>query len=173
MRYCYLLLCLFFIACTNSNSTSQRRSKLTSSTTEVKTTLSGKVVKISDGDTFTLLADGNRQEKIRLHGIDCPEKKQDFGQVARQKLSDLVFGKQVSVKRTDTDRYGRTIAIVYTSDGVCVNEELLRLGLAWHYTQYDNNAAWTALQEEAKRQKLGLWSHPTPVSPWEWRKAKR
>jgi endonuclease YncB( thermonuclease family) len=81
----------------------------------------GKVVAIADGDTFTLLTSENNSIKIRLHGIDCPEKKQDFGQVAKQKLSDLVFRKNVRAIKKDVDRYGRTIALVYDEQNNCVN----------------------------------------------------
>jgi endonuclease YncB( thermonuclease family) len=79
--------------------------------TNVKDTAYGKVVGISDGDTFTILLNNNVQEKIRLHGIDCPEKAQDFGQAAKDKLSALIFSQRVLIKRTDRDRYGRTIAL--------------------------------------------------------------
>jgi micrococcal nuclease len=135
--------------------------------------LDGKVVSIADGDTFTLLTPENKQVKIRLHGIDCPERSQDYGTVARQKLSDLIFGQPVRIEEKDTDRYGRTIAIVYNVKGVNINEQLLKEGLAWHYTAYDKNPAWTALEQQARRQKAGLWAQPAPIAPWEFRKIKR
>jgi micrococcal nuclease len=133
----------------------------------------GTVVKIADGDTFTMLTSGNQQVKVRLYGIDCPERAQDFGTVARRKLSELIFGQMVRTEKKDVDRYGRTIAIVYNSKGINVNEELLREGLAWHYKEYDQNTAWDALMLEAKRKKQGLWAHPNPTPPWQWRKKKR
>lgn len=133
----------------------------------------GKVVSIADGDTFTLLDAANQQVKVRLHGIDCPERAQDFGQVARQKLSDLVFNQPVKLDIKDTDRYGRAVAVVYTLQGLCVNEELLKSGLAWHYKQYDKNEAWADLEQKARMLKTGLWSQPNPVAPWNWRKEKR
>lgn len=113
--------------------------------------LSGRVVAVADGDTFTLLAE-NTESRIRLHGIDCPERGQDFSQVAKTFLSDLMFGKTVSVKQTDTDRYGRVIGIVMV-DGVNVNEALLKEGLAWHYVYYDKNPEWAKMEAEARRQK--------------------
>jgi micrococcal nuclease len=133
----------------------------------------GKVVSIADGDTFTLLTPDNKQVKVRLHGVDCPERAQDFGQVARQKLSDLVFNQPVKLEVMDTDRYGRTVAIVYTQNGTCINEELLKNGLAWHYKEYDDNADWTRLEQQARKAKVGLWSQRRPVAPWNWRKEKR
>ena len=138
-----------------------------------KNSISGKVVKVADGDTFTLLDNNNQQVRVRLHGIDAPERGQDFGNVSRQKLADLVFGKGVRVEEMDTDRYGRTVAIVYTADGVCINEQMLKEGLAWHYKEYDDNDAWAILERNAKREKRGLWSQPKAVAPWQWRKEKR
>jgi micrococcal nuclease len=78
----------------------------------------------------------------------------------------------VSVKDMDTDRYGRTIGMV-TIDGINVNEELLKAGLAWHYKTYDKNPAWAKLEEEARKNKKGLWLQPNPIPPWEWRKGER
>lgn len=135
--------------------------------------LTGRVVGIADGDTFTLLTEDKRQVKVRLHGIDSPERGQAFGQVARQKLSDLVFGQTVSVEEKDIDRYGRTVGIAYDSRGRCINELMLQAGLAWHYTEYDQNPAWTRMQQQAKAQKTGLWADAHPTPPWDWRKAKR
>jgi micrococcal nuclease len=134
----------------------------------VNAQLVGKVISVADGDTFTMLV-VNKQIRIRLHGIDCPEKAQDFGQVAKKFLSNLVFGKIVSVKEMDVDRYGRTIGMV-TIDSVNVNEELLKAGLAWHYKKYDQNAKWSTTEVNARAQKKGIWSKNDPVPPWEWRK---
>jgi len=137
---------------------------------KVKDTAYGKVVGISDGDTFTILLNGNVQEKIRLHGIDAPEKRQDFGQVAKSKLSALIFSQRVVVKRTDRDRYGRTIALVYDSLNRCINEEMIRTGFAWHYLKYDTNTAWNRLEFEARTAKKGLWIQSNATPPWDWRK---
>lgn len=133
--------------------------------------LKGKVVAIADGDTFTLLHH-QEQIRIRLHGIDCPERGQDFGTVAREKLSSLIFGKEVTVTVMDTDRYGRTIGLVQV-DTMVVNTELLRAGLAWHYKQYDKQAHWAILELEAREAKRGLWAHPNPIAPWEFRRKKK
>lgn len=141
--------------------------------TDAEEGLRGRVVRITDGDTFTLLTDEKKQVKVRLHGIDCPERSQAFGQVARQKLSDLVFNQQVRVVEKDVDRYQRTVGIVYTRDNRCVNEELLRAGLAWHYKEYDKNSEWAALEEAAREKGIGIWSQPNPVRPSEYRREKR
>jgi micrococcal nuclease len=131
------------------------------------------VIAIADGDTFTILTKDFQQVKIRLYGIDCPEKKQGFGNVAKQRLSELIFGKSVKLKITGLDRYKRSIAFVYDESGTCINEELLKEGLAWHFLKYDNNPYWDDLEEQAREQKLGLWSMANPVAPWDWRKSKR
>lgn len=133
--------------------------------------LVGKVVSIADGDTFTMLVN-SQQIRIRLHGIDCPEKGQDFGNVAREFLSGYVFSKVVTVQEMATDRYGRTIGLV-TIDGVNVNEKLLEAGLAWHYRQYDKNPDWAKLEAKAKKEKKGLWIQLNPIPPWDFRRMKR
>jgi micrococcal nuclease len=133
--------------------------------------LTGKVVAIADGDSFTMLVD-SKQVKIRLHGIDCPEKGQDYYQVAKQYLSDLIFNKTVVAQKTKTDKYRRVIAIV-TVGGVNVNEQLLQKGLAWHYREYDKNLAWQKMEDMARNKKIGLWQAPNPLPPWEFRKKKR
>jgi micrococcal nuclease len=132
--------------------------------------LKGKVVSIADGDTFTMLVKKN-QIRVRLHGIDCPEKTQDYGMVAKKYLSDLIFGKEVIVIKKGIDRYGRTIGMV-TIDGASVNESLLREGLAWHYTYYDKNVRWAKLEANAKEAKKGLWIKRNAIPPWDFRKVK-
>ena len=133
------------------------------------TSFTGKVVKITDGDTIVVLIEGNQQVKIRLEGIDCPESNQDFGNKAKQAVSDLCFGKEVKIVKSGEDRYGRTLGFVFVGD-VNVNKELLKQGLAWHYKQYNKDAELAALEQEARKKKIGLWSHPNPVAPWDFRR---
>ena len=135
--------------------------------------LTGKVVRTLDGDTFVLLTQDTMQVKVRLYGVDAPEKAQPFGQKAKQFTSDMIFGKQVKVEEKGKDRYGRMIGMTYVNRK-CLNEELLRAGLAWHYVRYDtNNPKWTKLQKDAEFSRKGLWSEDYVVAPWEWRMAKR
>ena len=131
----------------------------------------GKVVGVSDGDTIKVLKDG-KHVKIRLAAIDCPEKGQPFGKKARWFTSSMVAGKVVEVWETDTDRYGRTVAFVFVS-GVDLNKELLKAGLAWHYKKYSKDPELTKLEIQARAAKIGLWSEPDPVPPWEWRRQKK
>ena len=108
-----------------------------------------KVVSISDGDTFTGLDSQNRQVKVRLHGIDAPEKAQAFGNVSRKALGDLIEGKTVEIQQVDKDRYGRVVANVHVG-GVHVNREQVAKGLAWRYGQYDKKGEFTQVQRAAR-----------------------
>lgn len=135
---------------------------------------SGKVVGVADGDTITAL-DNGRPEKIRLYGIDRPEKGQAFGKKAKQFTSDMVFGKVVEVKRIGTDKYGRTVALVAVGVRL-LNEELVKAGLAWVYDYYCSEPiceTWKSFQLRAKLDKRGLWRDPGPVPPWEFRRKRR
>ncbi len=128
----------------------------------------GRVVGISDGDTITVMHNG-KGERIRLHGIDCPEKRQAFGNRAKQFTSNLVFAKTVTVQVVDRDRYGRTVGVVLLPDGRSLNHELVKAGFAWMYRRYTNDQSLSDLEEEARVAGRGLWADPHAVAPWEWR----
>jgi micrococcal nuclease len=135
---------------------------------------SGKVVGVTDGDTITVLHAG-RGERIRLYGIDCPEKRQAFGSKAKRTTSALTFGKMAKVEPVDMDRHGRTVALV-TVGTTIVNEELIRQGLAWVDVQYCKRPVckdWEALQLAAQEEGRGLWADLHPVAPWEFRRGGR
>lgn len=135
-------------------------------------TIIGKCVGVTDGDTATVLLPDNSQKKVRFWGIDAPESKQDFGQVAKKKLSDLIFQKEVKVEVSETDRYGRAIGKVYV-DSTYVNLEMVIAGLAWHYAQYAPNDTELAEAEKfARSLKRGLWGGNSHIAPWEFRKNK-
>lgn len=140
-------------------------------------TIHGRVVGVSDGDTLTLLAAGNQQIKVRLAGIDAPEKAQDFGQVSKKSLSDLVFNQVVQVNVEDTDRYGRSIGWV-NANGLDVNAAQVQRGMAWVYRRYINtNQGYgrnlVVLETAARTKGIGLWSGYNPVAPWEFRRVAR
>ena len=127
---------------------------------------SGKVIGVADGDTITVLRDKTPQ-KIRLYGIDCPEKRQPFGKRAKQFTSDLVFGKVVDIEPIAIDRYGRTVAFVRVGS-VNVNEELIKEGLAWVYLRYcklPSCVEWQSLELAAQIEKKGLWGSSGEVPP--------
>ena len=131
----------------------------------------GKVVHVSDGDTITVLHEG-LEEKIRLYGVDTPEKGQAFGQKAKDFTANMVAGRLVDVQREDTDRYGRTVAIVSIA-GKCLNEELVKAGYAWQYRKYCKESfcrRWLEFETTARQNKLGLFADPDAIAPWDWRK---
>ena len=130
---------------------------------------SGRVVGVSDGDTIKVMHNG-KAEKIRLYGIDCPEKAQPFGTQAKQFTSAMVFGKAVTVQVIDMDRYGRTVADVILPDGRVLNRELIAAGLAWWYKRYSQDKSLGLLEAEARAARRGLWADPHPVPPWEFRR---
>jgi micrococcal nuclease len=134
---------------------------------------SGLVVGISDGDTISVMH-GGRAEKIRLYGIDAPEKGQAFGNRAKQFVSALAYGKEVKVEVKDYDRYGRTVADVILPDGRNLNHEIVKAGFAWWYRKYaPKNAELESLESGARATRRGLWADPRPVPPWEWRALHR
>jgi len=140
--------------------------------------LQGKVVKVADGDTVTVLDAAKQQHKVRLLGIDAPEKKQAFGQVSKDTLAGMVAGKTVCVDWKKHDQYQRTIGSI-SVDGVAVNLRMVQLGMAWHYKQYAkeqevaDRAAFSAAEVEARANRAGLWQDNNPVAPWEFRKQKK
>jgi len=139
-----------------------------------ETKIAGKVVHVADGDTITVLQK-NQEYKIRLYGIDTPEKKQDFGAKAKAFTSDLVSQKEVAVIQKDVDRYGRVVGMVYIGK-TCINEEIVKAGFAWVYQHYCKEPFckdWIKLETQAREKGKGLWSHPNPVPPWDFRKNKR
>lgn len=138
----------------------------------VNSQLRGRVTGITDGDTFTILDSTKNQIKIRLHGIDCPERNQPYSNTSKKYLSELIYLKEVSILTSGTDRYGRIIGITMLGKLV-INEKMISAGLAWHYKKYDNRSSWAKLEEEARTKRIGLWKDESPVPPWEWRKLKK
>lgn len=126
---------------------------------------------VTDGDTLAILTANNTQYKIRLASIDAPESKQAFGSVAKQVLSDLCFGKTLHIFQTGIDRYQRVIAFVGLN-GMNINAEMIRNGLAWHYRQYSNSQELQQIEDTARAWRVGLWVDADPVSPEDFRKLR-
>ena len=135
--------------------------------------INGKVVAITDGDTFKLLTKDSTLIRVRVANIDCPERKQPFSKRAKQFTSDAIFGEQVKVEEIKKDRYGRTIAYVYYKGDKNLSKELLKAGFAWHYVKYSNDTSLQVLEDKARLSKLGLWADPNTIAPWEWRRKKK
>lgn len=137
----------------------------------------GLVVGVSDGDTITLLDSNKTQHKIRLAGIDAPEKNQPFGQASKKSLSDLIFDKRVTVFWEKTDRYQRIIGkIILEDQDICF--EQVKRGMAWHYKQYqreqtnEDRSKYSLAEKEARENKIGLWLDDDPVEPSKFRRSK-
>ena len=125
-----------------------------------------KVVKISDGDTITILQN-KEQTKVRLYGIDAPEKKQDYGQKSRQFLASLIAGQMVEVEPKGKDRYKRTLGIIHFK-GQDINAQMVLNGYAWAYVKYSR--IYVDQEKTARKNKLGLWQSSDPTPPWQLRK---
>lgn len=137
-------------------------------------TLTGYVVAISDGDTVTVLDASHQQHKIRLAGIDAPEKAQAFGERSKQNLAGVVFNKNVTVEWTKLDRYGRTVGKILVN-GKDANLEQVRAGMAWWYEKYRKEQSqadqeiYQVAEQQARIQRIGLWRDANPTAPWDWR----
>jgi micrococcal nuclease len=129
--------------------------------------LNGKVIGVSDGDTIKILVD-KKQVTVRLEGIDSPESKQSFGNRSKQALSDLIFGKNVVVKKVGEDRYNRVLGLVMLGDAD-INAKMIEDGWAWHYKEYNKDKRLAEIEKEAKAAKRGLWEDTNPIPPWEFR----
>jgi endonuclease YncB( thermonuclease family) len=139
---------------------------------------SGMVVSVADGDTITVLDEQQKQHKVRLAGIDAPEKKQAYGTRSKVSLSALVYGRFVTVESAKSDRYGRQVGKVLVS-GKDANLEQVQKGMAWHYKAYEreqspvDREAYSRAEELAKAGRVGLWRDTEPQPPWEFRKAAK
>lgn len=132
----------------------------------------GLVISVTDGDTITVKAESDDDLiKIRLYGIDAPERKQPYGDDSKKFAEDTSLQQKVEVEpKSKPDRYGRTVAVVYLASGVSLQESLLKAGLAWVWSRFCTNCAdWEALKTKAQKLKRGIWADANPISPWEWR----
>jgi len=140
--------------------------------------LDGRVVGVTDGDTLTVIDAAKTEYKIRVAGIDAPEKAMPWGQKSKQALSDRVFGRDVRVDWSKRDRYGRIVGKVIVG-GKDAGLALVGKGLAWHYKKYENEQPladrleYARLENEARAMRRGLWSDPAPIPPWGGRKHKK
>ena len=134
-------------------------------------TLEGRVVRVADGDTVTVLDADKVQHRVRLYAIDAPEKAQAFGQKSKERLSHYVFGKDVAVEWKSKDRYGRILGTLFV-DGRDVNLQMVRDGFAWHYKRYDSSPVYAAAEAEARQARRGLWADADAIPPERFRHGK-
>ncbi|WP_051284035.1 thermonuclease family protein [Desulforegula conservatrix] len=136
---------------------------------------SARVIKVADGDTVTAVTEDGQPLKVRLFGIDAPEKNQAYGQKSKKALSGMINRKEVDIEIVAGDKYGRSVGIIYLGNKT-INEEMVKKGHAWVYRRYCSKSEcrkWIDLEEEAKRDKKGLWNDSDPLPPWEFRHAKK
>lgn len=160
-----ILLFISTIACTSKSGHNQTLKK--------GSTVSGKVISIIDGDTYDALLQGNKTIRVRMEGIDAPEKGMPFYQKSKKCLSSLCFGKQVKIKITGIDNHERFLAYTYNENGNELSQEMIKAGLAWHFKKYNSDQKLSKLEMEAKALRKGLWIDENPMSPWENRKLHR
>ena len=140
--------------------------------------LTGKVIKVSDGDTISVLDSNNQKYKIRLQGIDAPETQQAFGETSRQSLASLVYDKEVIILWDKRDKYARILGKVIV-DGRDANYEQLKKGLAWYYKQYENDLSdedkerYSEAEAWARNYTEGLWTDSKSIPPWEFRHKRK
>ena len=145
---------------------------------EVSQTIIGRVVRIADGDTVTVLDAMNTQHRIRLQGIDAPESHQAFGTQSKKTLSDMIFDKDVTVVYDKTDQYGRLVGKILL-DGKDINLEQVKAGMAWHYKEYEREQSpevrdlYALAEVEARRERRGLWVDANPIEPGEFRRDEK
>lgn len=143
-----------------------------------KDTISVKVVGVTDGDTITALTANKQQLKVRLAGIDAPERSQAYGMKARKHLADQIFGKIIELEIRGTDKYKRTLGIVYLNDQD-INELMIKDGFAWFYRKYASSqpeeeaARYEAAEDAARSEGIELWSMKDPTPPWAYRKEQK
>lgn len=149
--------------------------------------VTGRVVAVTDGDTIKVLDDTNTEHKVRLTGIDAPERGQPFGAASRKHLASIVAGKEVFVESDKKDRYGRDLGKVWVRPSDCTtcgktldaSYAQILAGMAWWYRYYANEqppedrGRYESAEDEAKARKWGLWVDPNPINPYDWRKGQR
>ncbi len=163
-KYFSILFLVILTSCINS-STQQEKSD--------ENAILGKVIHIADGDTYDILTDDKQTIRIRMDGIDAPERGMAFYKVSKNYLGELCMDKTIKVVKTDTDRYGRVIGFSYLPDGSEIGSLMIKAGMAWHYKQYNTDENLAQLEIEAREAKIGLWKDKNPVAPWEHRKQQR
>ena len=135
--------------------------------------VSGQVIKVIDGDTYDLLLKDKTIIRVRMDGIDAPERGMSYSKKATQYLGELCKNQTVRIVKNNIDRYGRTISYSYLKDGRELSREMLKAGYAWHYKEYNSDPVFAALEEEARQAKRGLWKDKNPMVPWNIRKLHR
>lgn len=166
INHLFLCVILSIYGCTHPES---KNKNLKSSKNHNQSSNEVTVIGIIDGDTYDVLID-NKSVRIRMFGIDAPERGMPYYKVSKKKLSELCFNKMVKLQVKNKDRNGRTVAIAYLEDGTNINLEMIKEGLAWHYTKYSDDIEFANAEATARQERKGLWADESPIAPWEIRK---
>ncbi len=137
------------------------------------TSISGQVISIIDGDTYDLLTKEHKTIRVRMEGIDAPEKGMPYSKVSKDYLGNLCFGKNIRFEKSKNDNNGRAIGFSYLEDGTELSHEMVKAGMAWHFKKYNSDEGLADLEQLARASKLGLWTEENPIPPWEIRKMNR
>ncbi|HTN06309.1 thermonuclease family protein [Agriterribacter sp.] len=156
-----LLLCLLGLSCF-----AQKQSRLVARFT-------GEIIKIVDGDTYDLLMEDHTVKRIRMEGIDAPERGMPYYKQSREYLGALCFRKMVTVIQTGKDRNGRIIARTLLPGVPELGWQMVNAGYAWHFKKYSASRQLAKAETRARKKRIGLWADKQPVAPWEWRKRPR
>lgn len=171
MKYKLSFILLFASVIVNLSCTRPDGSRITN--TKEGNNTEGKIIGILDGDTYDILMLGNETVRVRMEGIDAPEKGMPFYKASKKYLANLCFGKQVRLKISGKDNHDRTLAFSYLQDGTELSHEMLKAGLAWHFKKYNSDADLAQLENEARNLKIGIWSIDNPMTPWDNRSLHR
>ena len=174
-----ILTCVLFAGCSSAASPSGLSLPYRRHTRNIETPIifEGRVVGVQDGDTITVLDSSNANHRIRLLGIDAPEKGQAFGNRSGQNLSQAIFNRVVTIGWSKHDRYGRIVGkVVLEGQDVCL--EQIKAGMAWHYKYYQDDQTredrqlYAAAEIAARATNVGLWIDPNPIPPWDFRRQR-
>jgi endonuclease YncB( thermonuclease family) len=157
----FIIYTLMLLGCSANNTAIEKDNKV-----------SGKVIKIIDGDTFDILTENQISIRIRMNGIDCPERKQDYYRVCKNALARYIFGKNVQLITHGIDRYRRTIADVFYNNKN-INVAMIKNGFAWHFKKYSSDNEMAKAEQNAREAKIGLWQMDSPTPPWDLRHSKK
>lgn len=169
-------LAVFCVSC--SRSADRKPAPRAPTVSAIGQVLTGRVVRVADGDTVTILDSNNTQHRIRLQGIDAPESHQAFGTQSKQSLSQMIFDKDVTVEYDKTDRYGRLVGKIILN-GLDIDLEQVKAGMAWHYKDYEDEQTpadrelYARAEDEARSARRGLWVDANPIEPSEYRRDER
>lgn len=164
-----ICICLIFV----SSSACSSKQNTNSLTVDKGSIISCKVISIIDGDTYDALIQGNKTIRIRMEGIDAPEKGMPFYRKSKSYLSSLCLGKKVKIKVMGVDNHKRILAYSYLEDNRELGQEMIKAGFAWHFKKYNSDVGLSDLEVTARTQRKGLWIDENPMSPWENRRLHR